>query len=621
MAILESVATSSRRTKENVRIDSLIPMQLRQDSELLLSMLDSYYEFMNLFAYYYKVKDQHFYATVVDGKMIFKAETNNYFYDTTFTETHLYAPNGDEITLPNVGTFISGTDNLPAALADDLTTYGTLFNFGNDVFDQYENQQLHLVTPIVVYVGDCPTYTINTVLEQRDIDRIRLVYLEQLQKEIAVTIPRNLQSDKKLLYKNITQFYRERGSEQSVRIFFELLLNDVVEIKYPAKDMLIPSDGNWDLNSTSYEDEVDDGGNIIGKYELQGKYLDNGGFLSDHKKIQDSFFYQRFAYVIRTGSNLDLWGNAFNKLIHPAGFKFFGEVVLFIYLNQRNSIMPFNQPGLIGEEDVKLIFTFFADLLDANYKVNLYKSAKLGTIKMLDGVITQVEITDRGYGYTTPPVITITDGDGVDVAFSLEIDSNGSIKTTDYTEDKVPYVVPTNGGSGYILPSGVITPLATDGQVANVQISKMSRTYKGTPSITFTSPIDETGLPAQGTPILDSKNRIVGINITDPGSRYVVPPRMIIDGVIEQLAETVYKLIIESKHEYNWYDYLNDRWNSLLKFYDNTPMYRYFDYTIDNLDKQVEKVYANVGTEIFGLASIPPTVTFTDIENKLQSKL
>jgi hypothetical protein len=286
MAILESVATSSRRTKENVRIDSLIPMQLRQDSELLLSMLDSYYEFMNLFAYYYKVKDQHFYATVVDGKMIFKAETNNYFYDTTFTETHLYAPNGDEITLPNVGTFISGTDNLPAALADDLTTYGTLFNFGNDVFDQYENQQLHLVTPIVVYVGDCPTYTINTVLEQRDIDRIRLVYLEQLQKEIAVTIPRNLQSDKKLLYKNITQFYRERGSEQSVRIFFELLLNDVVEIKYPAKDMLIPSDGNWDLNSTSYEDEVDDGGNIIGKYELQGKYLDNGGFLSDHNSYR-----------------------------------------------------------------------------------------------------------------------------------------------------------------------------------------------------------------------------------------------------------------------------------------------------------------------------------------------
>jgi hypothetical protein len=72
-------------------------------------------------------------------------------------------------------------------------------------------------------------------------------------------------------------------------------------------------------------------------------------FISDDKKIQDSYKYQKFSYVLKTGANIDQWKNAFNRLVHPAGFIFFGEILLFIEILEKNrtgTVTPFAQPGL-----------------------------------------------------------------------------------------------------------------------------------------------------------------------------------------------------------------------------------------------------------------------------------
>lgn len=74
--------------------------------------------------------------------------------------------------------------------------------------------------------------------------------------------------------------------------------------------------------------QVDD---VIQIYRT-GAFTTNDGFVSDDKKLQDSFFYQKFSYVLRTGSNIDLWKNAFNRLVHPSGFIFFGEILLQVLL-------------------------------------------------------------------------------------------------------------------------------------------------------------------------------------------------------------------------------------------------------------------------------------------------
>lgn len=102
---------------------------------------------------------------------------------------------------------------------------------------------------------------------------------------------------------------------------------------------------NTTTNSLDYTIMFDanlSAGDVVEVYR-SGSFSTNDGFLSDFKKIQDSFFYQKFSYVLRTGQNSDVWKNAFTRLVHPAGFIFFGEILLFI--ETLNQSAPLIQPG------------------------------------------------------------------------------------------------------------------------------------------------------------------------------------------------------------------------------------------------------------------------------------
>ena len=72
-------------------------------------------------------------------------------------------------------------------------------------------------------------------------------------------------------------------------------------------------------------------GDVVTTYS-PGLFTNADGFLSDKKFIQDSYYYQKFSYVLKTGKNVSDWKNAFTRLVHPAGFKFFGEIAILIKL-------------------------------------------------------------------------------------------------------------------------------------------------------------------------------------------------------------------------------------------------------------------------------------------------
>jgi hypothetical protein len=99
----------------------------------------------------------------------------------------------------------------------------------------------------------------------------------------------------------------------------------------------------------------DDNRNFISIY-TPGKYLDSNGFLSDIKKLQDSYFYQQFSYVIRTGQTVSAWRNEFNRLVHPAGFIFFGEVLILLkLLNDGETYQVIKQNRLKDPETGELL--------------------------------------------------------------------------------------------------------------------------------------------------------------------------------------------------------------------------------------------------------------------------
>ena len=60
-----------------------------------------------------------------------------------------------------------------------------------------------------------------------------------------------------------------------------------------------------------------------------GAFDNDKGKLSESlMKIQDSYYYQDFSYVVRVGSAIKDWRGEIKKAVHPAGFAVFGEVSL-----------------------------------------------------------------------------------------------------------------------------------------------------------------------------------------------------------------------------------------------------------------------------------------------------
>lgn len=67
---------------------------------------------------------------------------------------------------------------------------------------------------------------------------------------------------------------------------------------------------------------------VGGVTNYPGYYSNNDGKLSSNKKIFDGSYYQDFSYVLKSEIAFKKYAETYKKLIHPAGFKMFGEVLL-----------------------------------------------------------------------------------------------------------------------------------------------------------------------------------------------------------------------------------------------------------------------------------------------------
>jgi len=81
-----------------------------------------------------------------------------------------------------------------------------------------------------------------------------------------------------------------------------------------------------------------------------GFYYDDGGKPSSRKKIHDGDYYQRFSYVLKTNLSLQKYQKALKALVHPAGFKVFGDVLL---AENKKSELPFHSQ--VQRQEISII--------------------------------------------------------------------------------------------------------------------------------------------------------------------------------------------------------------------------------------------------------------------------
>ena len=474
---IESTASSTRKSKEKLRVDSLIPSEILENSAGIKQLLEAYYTFMNLDEFIYQ-EDESFTDIILDGKVVFRIpdpnnENDEFFTDEQGSSSTLLLTDPSKVpgqagyqqlfALDDLNVNISNGNELPGSLATLTSEVGKTFQVqmlvNNAISNIYNGFTAKLTTPVKHWVGPGPSHVLNNIEKAMDIDANSQQFLELMQKEIASVIPRSITVNKRNLYKNIVDYYKVRGSADSIEIFFRLLFNDEVEVQFPWDKTLIPSSGNWDINPS---------------LPKGGQYLDNKGQLSNVIKIQDSLRFQKFSYLIRTGQNVSTWENVFNRLVHPAGFKFFGEILMIIELSKAimgedtiqgdrlnrfvQSAMPYLQPGAIGIEDLPLLVEMFASVFLPEIQGRVHKTGTVSIPQQFlkNGIITGILVTESGSGYLTAPTITSADA-GTPSGFTT------ATLAANITNGGVGSVTITNGGADYNTP--VLTAAAPPAHV------------------------------------------------------------------------------------------------------------------------------------------------------------
>ena len=604
-------------TKEDIRFNQLLPEEVLRDKNKLQELLQAYYKFLNIDQFNF-TETQTFTDLITENDATFRIADpdlkNNQFFQEGVTttmsiayeETILVGSQNVVInqtvthpiifTGPNTNVSIVNGNNLPATLEKSTIPRGKTLRVKSTVANPFtvaahndnpsggtidlNGKNATLTTVVTTHVGPGPSYVLNEIERNIDIDRNDEIYLDKIQKEIAPILPRNATTEKRTLYKQIIDFYKLRGSEDSLKTFFRIVFNEDIEIEFPIDKTMIPSSGKWETNS-----------NLV----LGGQYLDNKGFASDNIKIHDGDKFQKFSYVVKGGVQLEDWKNAFKKLVHPAGFKFFGEILILLALvnngnpaTQRESspfrktiplgtslskslfsAMPFRVPGVIGLEDVPLLVEVFASFFSPDVKVvrgqiaNIQLNFSGGQLNTMAMNPPGVQVINRGSGYIALPSITFTANGGASNPV-ITFGSGASDLLDDGEIDPDKITISNRGSSITEIVATVDVPRNASNadmtnKIVDLKVSNLGdKIYNVAPTLQIGAPTARdadgnlSGTTATATVNLDSEGEITGITITSAGSGYIVEPRVdFISGAAneDRVKEDLIKKIISLNHQ------------------------------------------------------------------------
>lgn len=154
------------------------------------------------------------------------------------------------------------------------------------------------------------------------------------------------------VYNNITGV----GSIRAVE-----LKNFGIDYTNATVDLTSSGDGNANLSTI-----------ISGLAIKNGNWINDDGKI-DNKKIQDSYYYQDFSYVIRSGIVYSKYIDTIKSVIHPAGLQVFGEILVETILDLSASITSSTAITNINEYILYILseFNVSADVAKSRYSAIL----------------------------------------------------------------------------------------------------------------------------------------------------------------------------------------------------------------------------------------------------------
>ena len=211
---------------------------------------------------------------------------------------------------------------------------------------------------------------------------------------------------------------------------------------------------------------------------------DKGKVSESLMKIQDSFYYQDFSYVVRAGAAIADWRGSVKKAVHPAGFAVFGEVSISTKVATRmttpitgiTSVTP--ELASLFEAVLTTVFRRKMGTTDDGTSIASQVEMKgttyltTGTLKRSNnmtgheiGMVTSIEsITRAG----TTATLNSDGAHGVQVGEEIQV---MGVTTSGYDGYHTVTAVPTEGSLQFTVSNSLTTP-ATIGSKGQIVLTR-----------------------------------------------------------------------------------------------------------------------------------------------------
>lgn len=243
--------------------------------------------------------------------------------------------------------------------------------------------------------------TAKSLLNYQNIDITEDQYAERLYATFMKYIPADIKADKALLLKNIKDFYRAKGTENSIKFLLNLINNvQSVDFYYPKDDVLRASDGKWFIQRSLRIDDIRINGVPSPTIEHLRRFI-NTKIVSDVTgttaivESVDRFFEEEALINELILSNID--GRFRNGEVVTGQYEEEGEVktltaIVYNFVIDKITIVD---PGRDYRVNDPIIITS-----------NTGSGACVYVSSVTVGEVTDVEVIDGGAGYRAGDVLT-----------------------------------------------------------------------------------------------------------------------------------------------------------------------------------------------------------------------
>jgi hypothetical protein len=226
--------TSNNRT--SVLVASQLPQFVREDHNNFVQFIQSYYKFLEDSNYKKAVRSNLSVSTAVGPAGAYQ-NTDTVYLSSTIATSNVPLSNGAKVSIDGTITFAKGVVQSATSFKVDPPVP---IRIVQGDFYIYENRTSSSNNQLMEVTKNWNRY-LDIDVATTDNQQIR----QKLYDNFIKVLPKSLVADKTLIAKHAKDFYRSKGSENSVKFLLRALYNTESDFYYPKQDILRASDGKW----------------------------------------------------------------------------------------------------------------------------------------------------------------------------------------------------------------------------------------------------------------------------------------------------------------------------------------------------------------------------------------